>query len=156
MISMMVRQRSPLLVGLLASLAVLVSQAAGKGFAGTAPIRPKLYLAPGGSDSGRCTKKAPCRSFARAFAVASGGASISVAAGDYTSSCNPIRGAKSNFVTFVGVRGARVICPLRFDGAHRIEMRRITLYQIITENSSFLRFKDLAVTCTDSAPYELI
>ena len=45
-----------------------------------------LYMPPSGSDSRRCTKSAPCRSFARAFKLASAGALVHVGAGDYKSS----------------------------------------------------------------------
>jgi hypothetical protein len=147
-----VRRLATLLVlvaGLVASLG-----GAGAGVAGVAAAAPQLYLSPTGSDAGRCTQNAPCASFARAFALAPAGATVTVAAGDYTS-CPPVKGSKSDFVTFVGAPGARVVCNLSFQGANHIELRGIGLYQLGTQASSYLRFRNLAVTCTDSAPYTL-
>jgi len=123
---------------------------------GSASARPAmLFVTPGGSDTGGCTRKAPCRSFAHAFATAPPGASVTVARGDYTT-CEPITGSKRKFVTFVGIRGARVVCPLLFEHANHVEIRGVTLYQVITADSSYLRFSSLAITCSDSAPYALI
>ena len=42
-----------------------------------------LYLSPSGSDSGSCTQAAPCRSFDRAFHLASGGTNVYLGSGDY-------------------------------------------------------------------------
>lgn len=50
--------------------------------ASSAPA-PMLYLSPAGSDSGRCTKAAPCKSFARAYQAAKPGQTVVVAAGRY-------------------------------------------------------------------------
>ncbi len=114
-----------------------------------------LYVSPDGSDSGRCTKSAPCRSFARAFKLAAAGAVVHVADGDYTSSCAAVTGSKVDYVTFVGTRGARVFCQLAFVDAQHATVRGLKLYQIGIEGSSYLRFQNLAVTCTDRAPYKL-
>jgi hypothetical protein len=121
----------------------------------SAAKRQQLYVSPRGSDAGRCSKHAPCRSFQRAFRVASPGAIVRLAAGDYTSPCAPLTGAKSNFVTFVGPRAARVFCQLGFVHASHVAVRGPTLYQIIVEASSNLRFQNVAVTCKDKAPYAL-
>ncbi len=42
-----------------------------------------LYLSPGGSDSGRCGRSAPCETFARAYQVAKPGQTVLVGAGTY-------------------------------------------------------------------------
>jgi len=42
-----------------------------------------LYVAPGGSDAGRCTKAAPCQTIGHAVAVARRGATVVVRAGTY-------------------------------------------------------------------------
>ena len=42
-----------------------------------------LYLSPSGSDSGSCTQAAPCRSFDRAFHLASAGTNVYLGSGDY-------------------------------------------------------------------------
>ena len=117
--------------------------------------RVPLYVSPSGSDSGRCTKSAPCRNFARAFKLASPGAVVRVTAGDYTSSCAAVTGSKADFVTFVGARGARVFCQLAFVDAQHVAVRGVKLYRIHIEESSYLRFQNLAVTCADRAPYKL-
>ena len=45
--------------------------------------RADLFLSPSGSDGGRCSVSAPCRSFARAYEVAELGAVVELAAGTY-------------------------------------------------------------------------
>jgi len=42
-----------------------------------------LYLSPSGSDSGSCTQAAPCRSFDRAYHLATSGTNVYLASGDY-------------------------------------------------------------------------
>jgi len=44
---------------------------------------PSVFVAPTGSDSGPCTQAAPCRSFDRAYHVASPGDVVSIAPGSY-------------------------------------------------------------------------
>jgi hypothetical protein len=44
---------------------------------------PALFVASGGSDSGVCSKVAPCGSFARAYKLAGAGAVVEVAGGSY-------------------------------------------------------------------------
>jgi hypothetical protein len=117
--------------------------------------RPQLYVSPSGSDSGRCSKGAPCRTFERAFKLAAPRAVVRLAPGSYTSSCAPVTGSKSGYVTFVGPRAARVFCQLGFVHANHVAIRGPTLYQIIVDESSNLRFQNLAVTCKDQAPYVL-
>jgi hypothetical protein len=145
-------RRLAMLLALVAGLVASLGGAA-NGAVRAAPS-PQLFLSSTGSDAGRCTENAPCASFARAFALAPAGATVTVAPGDYTS-CAPIKGSKSDFVTFVGAPGARVLCNLSFQGANHIELRGVSLYQLGTQASSYLRFRNLAVTCTDSAPYTL-
>ena len=55
---------------------------AAAGPAGTAAT-PPLYVSPGGSDSSRCTRSAPCRSFERAYDVAVPGQTVLVGGGTY-------------------------------------------------------------------------
>jgi hypothetical protein len=64
-----------------------------------------VFVTPGGNDSGSCTQGAPCRSLARAYAVASSGDVIGVGAGTYPSQTVP-GGSKS--VTFKGDAGAKL------------------------------------------------
>ena len=42
-----------------------------------------LYLSPSGSDSGSCTQAAPCKTFDRAFHLASAGTNVYLVSGDY-------------------------------------------------------------------------
>lgn len=67
----------------LGCIALIVSLTAGAAAAPAATGGKTLYVDPGGSDSSRCTKTAPCRTFQRAYAVASLGDTVQVAAGDY-------------------------------------------------------------------------
>jgi Right handed beta helix region len=66
-----------------AALPLLVWLAVLAGTAGAAPAPAPLHLAPGGSDSGRCARSAPCKTFARAYEVARPGQHVLVAAGSY-------------------------------------------------------------------------
>jgi len=151
------RRLGIVLAALLLALVALMLPARSHGVIdqGYGAKRPILYVSPSGSDSGKCTKHAPCRSFARAFKVASGGSVVHVGSGDYKSSCAALRGSKSAYVTFVGSRDARVFCQLAFLGAHHVAVRGLKLYRIHIEASSDLRFQNLAVTCVDRAPYRL-
>jgi hypothetical protein len=63
------------------------------------------YVSPAGSDTASCTTSAPCKSLDRAYAVASGGDVISVAAGTYPSQSLP---AGTKAVTFKGTSGTVV------------------------------------------------
>ena len=59
--------------------AMLVASAGGA--PGLSADNQTLYLSPSGSDSGSCTQSAPCLSFARAYQVASPGATVLVTCG---------------------------------------------------------------------------
>jgi hypothetical protein len=63
-----------LLVSALAGLAICTS-----GNAGTRIV----YVSPHGADAGSCTRAAPCKSFDRAYHVASPGETIEIAGGTY-------------------------------------------------------------------------
>jgi hypothetical protein len=62
-------------------------------------------VAANGNDSGSCTQAAPCKTFSRAYAVASAGNVVSVAAGSYPIQYVPT-GTKA--VTFRGVSGNKI------------------------------------------------
>jgi hypothetical protein len=64
------------------------------------PSGANVYVSPTGSDGGACTAGAPCRSFARAYAVAAAGHVIQVADGSYGDQKVP---AGTKRVTFRGV-----------------------------------------------------
>ena len=66
------------------------------------PGSAQVFLSPTGSDTAGCTSAAPCKSFARAYAVAQSGNTVSVAAGVYTDQNVP---AGTKTVTFKGGPG---------------------------------------------------
>ena len=68
-----------------------------------------LYVSTTGSDGGRCTQKAPCRSFARAYAVARPGQFVEIAGGSYADQdINFVAGRDGAPVVFRPVKGAKV------------------------------------------------
>ena len=69
------------------------------------PGPANLFVAANGNDSGSCTQAAPCKTFARAYAVASAGNVIQVAAGSYPIQTLPT-GTKA--VTFRGLSGNKI------------------------------------------------
>ena len=58
------------------------------------------YVTPSGSDTAACTSSAPCKSLARAYAVAVSGDVVSVAAGTYPAQTVP---GGSKAVTFLAM-----------------------------------------------------
>jgi chitodextrinase len=68
-----------------------------------------VYLSSGGSDSNSCTQSAPCRSFDRAYRVASPGQTVEVAGGTYGGqTINTDSSKTSNDVVFRPAAGAAV------------------------------------------------
>jgi len=95
------RHRAPALFLLLLTLAC--------GVAGAASRPVLVYVSSTGSDAGRCTKAAPCRSFSRAYVVARPGQIVEVAAGSYPDQdVNLVAGRSGAPVVFVPARGATV------------------------------------------------
>jgi hypothetical protein len=68
-------------------------------------VAPTRFVTTTGSDGGTCTAVAPCKTFARAYNVASDGEVVQVAAGSYPAQDVP-GGTKA--VTFRGLPGAKV------------------------------------------------
>jgi hypothetical protein len=68
-----------------------------------------LYVAPGGSDSGSCSKAQPCRSFERAYRVAVPGQTVQVAGGAYGGQAIGVDPSKTSprDVVFVPAPGTR-------------------------------------------------
>ena len=84
-----------------------------------------LYLAPKGRDRNRCTKAAPCRSFARAYALAEPGQTVELAAGQYGRqkiAADPTRTSLDD-VTFRPAAGGRVTVGSLFIDASHITVR---------------------------------
>jgi hypothetical protein len=77
---------------------------AGSGTAGA------LYLSPSGSDAGSCTQSAPCKTLARAYALAQGGETVKLAAGSYADTSLPLTSGKTAAapVVFEPAAGASV------------------------------------------------
>jgi hypothetical protein len=70
---------------------------------------PSLFLSPSGSDGGRCTASAPCRSFDRAYHLAQPGQVVELAAGDYggqSLSYDPTKVNAGKYVVFRPAPGA--------------------------------------------------
>src|SRR5262245_19946975 len=68
----------PLVLAILAALQFLAAGAV----AATQPSA-NLFVATNGSDAAKCTRGAPCLTFARAYAVAKAGDVVEIASGDY-------------------------------------------------------------------------
>jgi hypothetical protein len=89
-----------------------------------------LLISPSGSDSSRCTRSAPCQSFARAYRVAKPGQVVLVAAGRYDGQQEVEQdGSKrsSKDVLFRPVKGARpVVEALDVYGSH-VEFRGLRI-----------------------------
>jgi len=68
-----------------AALAALVALALTAAGAGPAQKPASLFVSPGGSDAGACTRATPCRSFDRAYHRARAGQVVEVAGGTYPS-----------------------------------------------------------------------
>lgn len=95
-------------VGVSLVLVGVVSSRPSKGSTSATIVR---YVSPAGADSNSCTQSAPCRSFARAYQVASPGDIVEVAGGTYPSQTLPAdasKAASSARVVFQPASGATV------------------------------------------------
>jgi len=92
-----------------------------------------LFLTPDGSDSGSCTRPAPCRSLGRAYRVAQPGQVVELAAGTYpgqTIAFDPAKQDVSANVVFRPAAGARVT----ISGELRIAARHLELQSMTVED----------------------
>ncbi len=126
--------------GILAAAALMVAtRPRAKDEAAPAPrLAPaSLFLSPAGSDKGRCTRAAPCRSVARAFEVAQPGEIAEAAAGRYgnqTLPATPIRAGKP--VELRAAAGASVrVRKLRIE-ASGVRVRGLRARQIDVTDAS--------------------
>jgi chitodextrinase len=96
------------------------------------------YVSPGGSDSGQCTQAAPCGSFMRAYAVASAGDTVEVAAGSYPMQTMTQDSSKtSGSVTFRPASGATVtVSRIQLEGASYLTFRDLTVTERLTAENS--------------------
>ena len=97
-----------------------------------------------------------CATPAKAWSLAQAGDTIQVADGDYLRGCG-LSGTKAASVTFTGSASARFVCTLSFPaGDVHAVVNGISLYTVSTgAGGSYVTIKNLAITCTDSAPYTL-
>jgi hypothetical protein len=95
-----------------------------------AATKQALLISPSGSDSSRCTRSAPCQSFARAYRVAKPGQIVLVAAGRYDGQQEVEQDSSkksSKDVLFRPVKGARpVVEALDVYGSH-VEFRGLRI-----------------------------
>lgn len=91
---------------------------------------PPLLISPSGDDGNRCTRAAPCKSFARAYRVARSGQVVLVAAGRYGGQQEIEKDAgktSARDVLFRPVKGARpVVEALDVYGSH-VELRGLRI-----------------------------
>lgn len=96
--------------------------------------RASVFVSPRGSDSNRCTRSRPCRSFNRAYHVARPGDTVNVAGGYYPSQTLTRKaGAKPPHVYIRETPGARVVIGnpgdvdncLAFEGAQYVTVRGV-------------------------------
>jgi hypothetical protein len=96
----------------------------------TAASLPPLLISPSGSDGNRCTRSAPCESFARAYRVAKPGQVVLVAAGRYDGQQEIEKDSTKTSprdVLFRPVKGARVVVEaLDVYGSH-VELRGLRI-----------------------------
>jgi hypothetical protein len=101
--------------------------------AARAPAAGVLSLTPDGSDSGSCTRAAPCRSLGRAYRVAQPGQVVELAAGTYPGQTIAFDQAKQDVsanVVFRPAAGARVA----ISGELRIAARHLELQNMTVED----------------------
>jgi hypothetical protein len=128
-------------VGLLGLLLALWISQAGSSSPAAAARRPApvpkadLFVAPTGSDSGRCSRSRPCRTWRRAYALARSGATISVTGGQYGETV--LSGSKR--VTFQVVAGqqAKVSPLLLIKNANHLTIRG----NVQTRGDDFVDFR---------------
>lgn len=110
-----------------------------------APPEPDLFVSPGGSDAGACTREAPCASFARAHELAAPGDVVEVAAGTYpgqTLSPLPVSGPPA--VVFRPPPGQRAVLtgPLLVSASH-VTVERISAPVLHTRGGAHQVYLDL-------------
>jgi hypothetical protein len=116
---------------------------------------PTVFVAPGGDDRARCTRDAPCASFARAYAVARPGAVAEVAEGHYPEQVlprDPARDDDRAQVTFVPAREARVVLDaLTFGkwtadvGASHVAIQDMRVGTVVARRAADLTFRNLTM-----------
>jgi hypothetical protein len=111
-----------------------------------ATTRPSLYVSPTGSDSGGCTRAAPCASFDRAYTIARPGTIVHVAGGRYGAMAIRSRpGRRGPKVVFqpAGRAPVTVTGELKVQASH-LEIRRMTLHDLeVPREASHVVFRGI-------------
>jgi hypothetical protein len=129
----------------LVAFALVPSGSAAPDQAGAA-TRPSLYVSPTGSDSGGCTRAAPCASFDRAYTIARPGTIVHVAGGRYGAMAIRSRpGRRGPKVVFqpAGRAPVTVTGELKVQASH-LEIRRMTLHDLeVPREASHVVFRGI-------------
>ncbi|HEY3184061.1 MAG TPA: choice-of-anchor Q domain-containing protein [Gaiellaceae bacterium] len=120
----------------LAAAAVAASMVSA--WAGAAAPPAPLYLAPGASDTSRCTRSAPCASFDRAYHVARPGQQVLLAAGTYPRQDISADASKRSpaDVVFLPAPGAKVVVADLNVKAQHLEIRGVRINEFWTTDVS--------------------
>ncbi len=104
-----------------------------------------VYVSPGGSDAGQCTQEAPCKSLARAYALAAPGAQVLIGAGRYPAqSVPPETGKPAPAVVFRPQDGSLVTLESLIVRASHVEFRdlHVSEFWYVGANSSAVAAAD--------------
>ena len=107
-----------------------------------------LYVATNGADGGSCTQAAPCKSFARAYNVATAGSDVIVAAGSYAQ--QDLSGlapkATTELITFKPAAGAAVeLAYLNINNARNIEVRDMQATWQVRGNAKHIVLRNIKI-----------
>jgi hypothetical protein len=109
-----------------------------------------FYLSPAGSDSNPCSKAAPCKSFNRAYSVASPGQTVEVAGGNYGGeSLSASSKSGSGRIVFRPAAGASVTMTgeFRLNGQDHVELQNMSLGGIyVTGGADDVVFRSVDTT----------
>jgi hypothetical protein len=142
---------------------VVVELADGKERIVSAPfVALRRYVAPAGTDGGTCTQARPCKTLGRAVAVAAVGEVVEMATGFY--GCETLSGSKE--ITFRASEGAKpwIACPntpesggasLFLNGISNLTMESVWVSGVEFKGGSQITFRNVHVTCLDTAPFQL-
>ena len=106
-----------------------------------------LYVSASGSDSGTCTQAAPCKSFARAYNVATAGSDVLVSAGTYPEQSLTGLAAKptAEKVVFKPAAGAVTLDYLSVSGSQNIEVRDMSAPWQVRGNAKNIMLRNLTI-----------
>ncbi len=114
-----------------------------------------LYLSPTGSDTNPCSQTAPCKTFARAYSVASPGMVVEAAGGYY--GCGSINGTKTADVTIRAAAGSTpwLTCELGLGASHLV-LENVNVAGLRMDfGAQNVTLRNVNITCLDQAPFPL-